>query len=501
MNDDVIYLDWDKSQIPKNDDDSLYQNRQRIVDVQTCENEEVTIFVVAFNNFEKTKNCVKYLLEHTKDVSHKLVLMDYGNDDDGKTLELFKSVEHPSKTVISINKNQGLTVAINYVTSTFNTKYYAFLPNDVYVTKNWLVSMLKCMKSDDRIGYVSSMSSNTNNFQNVELRFENLEEMQRAATIFNICNPNKWMEKRRIIPMVMLTSKEVSKLVSVDAGFQHNFFDDDFSVSVNRAGYKQIVCGDVFVHHDHLIVNRDTVTLQKSLDSGREIFKEKYFGLDAWDDFINYEQVLIQNGKYNKRFTENPNILGIDVKTGIPLYEVKNKLRENKCAYESELYAFTTDAKYYFDLQNVCNGKVKCDRIEFITDHYPNDSFDYIVLGEYINKYANPFKLVETIINVLAPQGHALIKMKNTMDVRTLLSMAGFTQNFHQEVYTHLYIKDLMSFIETVAPVETRLITTDIALDDGTKKLIQKGLAALSQDNKKTQNTYVEDYYIYITKK
>ena len=73
------------------------------------------------------------------------------------------------------------------------------------------------------------------------------------AALFNKSNPAKWEEKIRLIPTAALYRREVFDTVGLyDAGFMHDFGDDDFTFRVRRAGYKLILCRDTFVHHDHI---------------------------------------------------------------------------------------------------------------------------------------------------------------------------------------------------------------------------------------------------------
>lgn len=96
-------------------------------------------------------------------------------------------------------------------------------------------------------------STNVSNYQQENLGgFNNSEEMQMKAALFNKSNPAKWEEKIRLIPTAALYRREVFDTVGLyDAGFMHDFGDDDFTFRVRRAGYKLILCRDTFVHHDH----------------------------------------------------------------------------------------------------------------------------------------------------------------------------------------------------------------------------------------------------------
>ena len=155
--------------------------------------------------------------------------------------------------------------------------------------------MLRCAESDPRIGMVNPVSSNVSNFQNVEFAFASLEEMQRKAAEHNVSDPRKWHERLRLVTLGTLYKRECLDMIGkADYGFFHDFVDDDLTFRVRRAGYKAILVRDVFVHHDHdLMKDRDPDEFRESLEKGRLNFKEKYFGVDAWDDASNYEPVMM----------------------------------------------------------------------------------------------------------------------------------------------------------------------------------------------------------------
>jgi hypothetical protein len=90
--------------------------------------------------------------------------------------------------------------------------------------------------------------------------------------------------------------------------------------------------------------------------------REKYYGGDAWDDVLNFEMHAINNilMPTYKDCDSKIEVLGIDIKCGTPLLEIKNKLRIN--GYKNvTLSAFAQEAKYWMDLKSICEGHVSCN--------------------------------------------------------------------------------------------------------------------------------------------
>lgn len=409
---------------PPAEANDLYISRQNAYEKLLPGVPLVTIFVVAYNRLEKTKRCVESILKYTKGIDYELLLADNGSED--ATLEYFRSVPCPRKRMIRITKNLGSQYVMNLAMHSFSGRYFVQVTNDVVVTKNWLSNLLRCVESDPRIGMVSPGSSNISNLQEIPLNFSSYGEMQEKAAAYNQSDPRKWEERLRLITVILLIKREVIEQIGmIDRGFYHDFSDDDFSVRVRRAGYKLMLCMDTFVHHDHDFRHGEDKDMQKfqlSLEKGRKNFTDKYHGLDSGEDMSNYEGYLI-HGFPNSKPPASPHILGIDTACGLPILQVKNELRHRGILSASTV-AFTTDAKYYHDLQTVCD-QVSCDRIERLSDFLENRNFDYIVLGRPINTYGEILRLLRSLLSALRPSGTLFLKLRNTQDIIAYLTMMG----------------------------------------------------------------------------
>ncbi len=408
-------------------------------------------------------------MAYTKEFDYELILIDNGSDD--RTLEYFQSINHKNKKIIRISKNTGAIYALHTAMKVFCGDYFVLLPNDVCVTDGWLVNMIKCIESDEKIGFITPCSSNISNLQQVDLLFKDFDEMQIKAKEFNKSNPLLWQERLRLINIVTLLKREVIDNVGLfDAGFFHDFLEDDFSARVRRAGYKLMLCGDTFVHHDHDFRNmedKDPEKYQNSLEAGRKNYKEKYYGLDAWDDINNYELNLVGMLKNLDKSVKEPDILGIDVRCGTPILEIRNRLRKSG-VLKSNASAYTTNAKYYQDLLFVTDGNVKCDRIEFIHEYFIMNSFDYVVLGEPVNTYPEPIKLVQKIVELVKPGAQILLKLRNAADIRMFLKTVGANQSADQDMPIYISPEDFIACLRAMGVNNIDIKPEYHNIDDGT---------------------------------
>jgi len=410
--------------------DDLYQGRKNVI--KSLENlngmdSDVTILVQAYNRLDKTKECISSILKNTKKVNYDLLLLDNGSTDG--TFEYFKTVEHDKVRIIHINKNISCGYPINHYNLNWMSKYFVSISNDIIVTPNWLSNMLRIADSDDRIGMVNPVSSNVSNRQMVNLEFSDFKEMQEKAAKYNISDKSKWHERLRLITLGTLYKKECLYTIGWpinDVGFFHDFMDDDITFRVRRTGYKAILARDTWIHHNHDVFNfenKNPENVKKSLDVGRKNFVDKYYGIDPWDDVNNFVFPYIEKKITPPSDKNNVKVLGIDVKCGTPILDIKNCLRTFN-VIDPKLHAFTSDAKYYIDLKTICDDVV-CDRHEYLINSFKETKFDYIIIGDSINSYKEPEQTIECAYSLLNDGGQLFISLKNTYNAITMLKMLG----------------------------------------------------------------------------
>lgn len=435
MGSDVIVVNTDQMVSPKVGD-SLFENRAAFAAMQqTSAAAEVSIILQAYNRLEKTRRCLESVLTYTAGIDYELILVDNGSEDG--TLEYFQVVPHCKKKIIHLTKNLGAAYPSSALRLSELGRFICFLPNDLIVTPHWLENLLICMKSDDRIGMVNPVSSNTSNLQCVEFSCADEEEMQKKAAQLNRSDPRKWEDRQRLITLGTLYRKEALLAIGWplgDVGFFHDFGDDDDTFRIRRMGYRTVLAGDTWVCHDHDLRHgegKDPVEFQKSLDIGQANFREKYFGVDAWEDVNNYYIPYFDHFP-NPSSTGRLRVLGVDTRCGTPILDVKNWLRKFGL-FDVDLSAFTQDPKYWLDLKTICKGPVICDREEFLIDSFLWESFDYIVADQSLNRYHEPVKMLRDLFSLCKKGGYLVCKLTNAYSFREYLHLLGQTDVYNPE--------------------------------------------------------------------
>lgn len=445
--DNIIEIDSSKINIDDIGNDIYVARNRYATSFGKKESSDVTIYLQAYNNLEKTKRCIESVLKYTKDVYYELLLIDNGSNDG--TFEYFKTIDFPNKTIMHISDNKGSAIPQLFINMDMFSKYVVLLANDIIVTSKWLSNMIKVADSDPKIGLVNPMSSNVSNLQDAGLVFSDYDDMQEKAKEFNVSDPRKWEERLKIITLGTLFRKECLLAIGLpiaDVGFAHNFSDDDISFQIRRAGYRIILAGDTWVHHDDdkkLLDKERAQRLNNDLDIGRGNFKDKYFGIDAWDDVKNFiHEYRINMANYENSIT--PMVLGIDTKCGTPILEIKNELRKNG-KFDAECYSFTTDARYLIDLQTICGAyNTVCGAIGELPKFFLPDAFDYIVIDKDVNMYDEPYTVIENAYRLLKKGGQMFFSIKNTMDIICFVNCVGEYQIPVNEAARRISLEGIM---------------------------------------------------------
>lgn len=233
--------------------------------------------------------------------------------------------------------------------------------------------------------------------------------MQRKAAAYNQSDPLKWDERLRCISLVGVYSRPVLDIIGLsDAAFAHAFIEDDLAQRLRRNGYKLMLCRDTWVCHDHDVTNISPREWEV-MSYGRSVYREKYHGLDAWDDVLNMEFELLHPLSLHPFEMKPLTILVAEGRCGTPVLEVRNHLHRRGLP-KAEIHAFTTRAKYFADLQAVADT-VQCGCIERLYTYYADEMFDVAVLCEPSNVYLSPADIVSMLRSLLKPGGLLLYKV------------------------------------------------------------------------------------------
>jgi len=222
-----------------------------------------SIIILTYNRLDCTKKCIEAITDNAPyGDGYEIVVVDNGSTDgtrewleaqvaEGGILKLHLCQEN-------IGVPAGWNIGIELATS--DTDYYVILNNDVYVTPGWLEKLMAVITLNPLIGMVGPM---TNEISGPQLR----------GSFPQGWNFYFW----RLVGFCLLIKGEVLRKVGeFDERFgRGNFEDDDYSVRVIQAGYKNVICGGCFVYHDGS-ASWEPGALEEQLIKNKKIFDEKW---------------------------------------------------------------------------------------------------------------------------------------------------------------------------------------------------------------------------------
>lgn len=211
----------------------------------------VSIIILTFNRLDVTQACLDSIQRHTPQ-PHEIIMVDNGSSD-GTVEWLKKRVAiQPTIRLIENSTNCGFSAGCNQGIQAARGEYLLLLNNDTVVTADWLAGMLECLK-DPQVGIVGPMTNKLSDIQQWPWSdYHNLEGLDRFAAEFRQRHRYWWIPSRRIVGFCMLFRRAlVHKIGLLDEQFgSGNFEDDDFCLRAALAGYRNLIAGDVFIHHE-----------------------------------------------------------------------------------------------------------------------------------------------------------------------------------------------------------------------------------------------------------
>jgi len=389
---------------------------------------EVSIFVPAKDKLEYTKRCVESILRETDGtkVSYELILINHGSRDD--TQEYFERLELPSSRpeftphikLLHFKENVRM-IMFSSALRVCEGKYVAFVSNDTVVTKGWLELLLQCIRSDRDIVSATPTTPNISNFQSIPESYKDLEEMARFAADFNRHDPVKWERRARMMPVIALYDMEkVNQIGFADRYFRTmEFWDDDFSLRARRAGYRQLLCRDVFCHHYGSVTGGEAQVKENTLQIGRKLFVEKH-RVDPWENGAYYDYHVCSQLKNRKMpLGLQTDILGVDCGFGDTPLQISNLLRG--IGITSSIDNVTVQLQYAEDLKGMSRTLLAAEDERGLLDCLSKDLADrqygYIYLSRPLENYSNWKELLNRLCDRLETGGTLIFSVTNALDL------------------------------------------------------------------------------------
>lgn len=384
---------------------------------------QLSIVVPAYNHLETTRRCVEQILKETniKQLNAELILIDHGSTDG--TLEYFESLGIGK--VIHFKNN----VRMYMFTTAFQIcqgSYFAYISNDILVTRNWAEILLQCLKSDEKIIAAGPATPNISNLQMLSVPTDNPEKFVAWANEKNRSNPDLWSDRARLMPPIgMYQTTGVNEIGFADPYFYTmEFWDDDFSLRARRNGYRQILCSDMACYHFGSVTSNAAKQRENTIEYGRELFKLKN-GIDAWGNGFCYDYYGIHLLKKALPAKADVAILGLDCGMGDTPLQIKNELRQRH--QNGHIFQLAEQKEYLLDLVAQSETAHVVPRlVDGLMDEFSGLEFSCAFLGRDAGQYEDLSQLLQAISFRLETGGSLVFSCENPFFALSIHSILHF---------------------------------------------------------------------------
>ena len=239
----------------------------------------VSIVMLTFNQLDVTKQCLASIERNTPE-PHEIVFVDNGSSD-GTVSWLREQVAlHADYRLVENARNEGFARGCNQGIGASRGEYVLLLNNDVVVTEHWLSGLLECLESTPDAGIAGPMTNEISGRQRVELiGYEALRGLPAFAADWRERNRHQRTPAPRVVGFCMLFRHELVREIGLlDEVFgTGNFEDDDLCRRSELAGRRNVIAGDVFIHHHgsrSFVGNR--IDPRAAMARNRALFQKKW---------------------------------------------------------------------------------------------------------------------------------------------------------------------------------------------------------------------------------
>ena len=298
-------------------------NKSLILKIPLFVNPLVSIIIPVHNKFSYTYNCISSILNSDSRVPYEIII---GND---MSTDNTRKIEKYIKNIIVHNNNikYNFLMNCNEMAKFSRGKYILFLNNDTKVYKEWLISLIKLIESDEKIGMVGS-----------KLIYPNGKLQEAGGIVWNngecsnfgrgnksdMPEYNYVKEVDYISGASILIRKSIwEKIGGFDKRYSPAYYEDtDFAFEIRKFGYKVMYQPKSVVEHYEGISNGNN--LSSGIKKYQIINKKKF--VEKWK--IELKNQKEEGNTFLSRDRGYNRILVIDY--FVPNY---NKNAGNRCTF------------------------------------------------------------------------------------------------------------------------------------------------------------------------
>lgn len=209
----------------------------------------VSICIVSYNSRKYMEECIRSIKLTCAPGSYEIVVTDNASTDSVRDYLMEVSDD---MTLVLCDENLGFPAGCNCCIQYSSPDNDVFLlNNDTRMTHNALFWLRYGLYSGEDVGAAGCMGSSAGNYQEISLKTDKISDIVSFAVNNNVYMENPYEERSRLCGFAMLIRGRVlDELGGLDEAFSPGYYeDDDLSVRISGAGYRQLVVHNSFIYH------------------------------------------------------------------------------------------------------------------------------------------------------------------------------------------------------------------------------------------------------------
>ncbi|MDD2338034.1 MAG: glycosyltransferase, partial [Geobacteraceae bacterium] len=240
-----------------------------------------SIVILTWNQLPFTKECLASIERHTPE-PHEVILVDNGSTDGTIAWLREQANARENYSLIENSENLGFSKGCNQGIEAATGSHILLLNNDTVVTPGWLSGLMECLHSAADVGIVGPMTNSISGIQMVpDVSYSDTTALDGYALQFRSKYRGRRIPLRRIVGFCMLFRRELVQRVGLlDERFgSGNFEDDDYCLRAALEGYRNLVAGDVFIHHHgSASFKGNGIDFTQAMTGNHSLFSKKWSG-------------------------------------------------------------------------------------------------------------------------------------------------------------------------------------------------------------------------------
>jgi len=393
-----------------------------------------SIVILSYNLLDYTRQCIESIRSTTPESARDIVVIDNASQDG--SIEWLR--KQSDILLIENSKNVGFPAGCNQgIKASAPDSDIFLLNNDTIVTPNSLFWLRMGLYENDTVGSTGCVSNYVANSQQIDRNWSSVEEILAFADSNNVPMAYPYEEKLCLVGFALLIKRTVvNEIGLLDEIFTPgNCEDVDYGLRVLKAGYHNILCKNSFIlHFGSKSFRKDDKKYFNLLEQNISKLNSKW-NLEL-EHYLHTDSELIELIRENR---EQPlQILEIGCGCGANMAKLKS-LFPYSILHGIESVPEATAISGTF-------GDVICTDIEQLDFPYPEDYFDYCILGNIVERLQDPQKVLTGLHKHLKKGGHIVLSVSNIKHWSVLLPLLqqdqfsysddGILNKAHIKMYT-----------------------------------------------------------------